>query len=366
MIIQCKDEKSIKNPKNTQKQSGPTDKIDNHKPLNREPPSDNTPPSDDDDADYFDNLIKNKGPEIDEESLEKYIINNQDELINYLQDYLQNNTDMTNAEKTAFIKTFFNIDKIEDLKDIKASDIKVTAENFKNLDTKQIMSLLSQFHNRSSYETIKETVIPLNKDMIFKLQEKLPSSTDISKLKPLRAEAFDIKNKDHVRILKKMDLSGKFNRHNPPYRQSLIETAENSGIDGSYYICYNEDNKIIGIFSIYSSSASLGDVYSLSMAVDESETGKGYGTSLVLCALIQIASLNNKQLIECRSVHTLVEEQNIGSMKIMEKIIKIANDGKAEPNLFSRYYSRSLNACKFDLSKMYNIILNIVSQTSTK
>jgi RimJ/RimL family protein N-acetyltransferase len=351
MIIHCKDDKSIKNIKN------PNNKppVDNNQLNNKQKvdkPSPIKPPIDDD-ANYFDSLIKNNDsddfaknqtPEINEDSLIEYINENLDQ-----------------EDREAFLKTFFT--ENNNSEDTKVSDLKLKHEDLKNLDTQKIMSYLSQFHNKSAYEKIKKTVIPLNRELISKLQEQLPK-LDTSKLHPLRTEAFDINNPEHVRILKKMELSGKVNRHNPPSRETFIEKAQNSGIDGSYYICYNENNKTIGVFSIYSSSAGMGDIYSFFMAIDEFETGKGYGTSIVIAALIQIASLNTKKLIECRSVHTLVEEQNIGSMKIMEKLVKMSNNGQMDGMLFGKYYSRSLNACKFDLSKIYQVILQIVSQTT--
>ena len=296
----------------------------------------------DDDEEYFSGLLKNnqdesddRRPEVDTESILNYVDN------------------LDESEQQAFIETFLANNK-DNAANINTKDLKLTEKDIENMDIQKVLSYLSKFHKKTAYNEIQKTLIPLDQEMIKNLKaQSATSSQELSKIKPLRTETFNIKDSNHVRFLKKIELSGRINRHNPPSNKTFLDKAENTGIDGSYYVCYNEDNNIIGVFSIYNASGGLGDAYSFFMALDESATGKGYGTSIVLSALIQIASLSSQKLIECRSVHALVEEQNTGSMKIMQKLVKIGNNGNTVDQLFSKYNSRSLNSCKFDLTKIY-------------
>lgn len=316
----------------------------NNNPLNnnKPPEEDNNKQSQDNNINLFDDLFdekENKKTNINQESVVKYIQNLDDDNREALEKLIQND---------------------EDIKNTNISDFKLTEENIKHLNINKVVEYLTKLKAHTSYEKLKQANMELDLSFILKLtsacQDDDLLAETISKIPSIRIEAFNINDQNQIRFLRKINVSSRVARHNPTSSASFIEKAEKSLINNSYFICYDND-KIVGLFSIYNTSAQIGDAWSFFMVVDNSVAGKGYGTAVSLAAITQIANLANKGFITCNSIQTLVENDNIGSMKIMKKL-----KGKI---LFSGLFSRSLDATKFDLTNIYNICSQAIDQSTT-
>lgn len=171
--------------------------------------------------------------------------------------------------------------------------------------------------------------ININMNIICKLQhsDSVIYNTDRLKFITLNIEHKDNwirlhKNSFLIRYLS--DTNSSFSDENSDKKFDQLLNHKTYNQDGFICVCAvfeKETNEFIGFMDIYKISP-YSNIVSFSFLVDPLQQGKGYGTEIVRGIIRYLSQLreSNKDLVQLEYLESQIHDDNIPSIKVMEKV----------------------------------------------